>query len=108
MAEWVKKEGYETKLLADERDLNLKGTQMQLVRFTKGKHEHYHERKTEIYYFLKGKGKVIIDGSKKKITPGSFFMIKPNARHIFLNEGKGPLEAIMLKTNNSPADTYQD
>lgn len=108
MPEWIAKKGYETRLLADENDLALAETQIQLVRFKEGKYAHYHKKKTEFFYFTKGKGELIIDGEQKKIVPGSTFLIKPNIRHTFINESDTVLEAIMFKTNNSKDDTYTD
>ena len=107
MHKWIIKEGYETQLLADESDLSLNGTQIQLVRFKEGKYTHHHKRKTEFFYFTKGTGKVIIDNIEKKIVPGSSFLIKPNVNHTFITS-EGDLEAIMFKTNDSKDDTYTE
>ena len=108
MHNWISKEGYETMLLADESDLSLKGTQIQLVRFKAGKYAHYYKRKTEFFYFTKGTGKVIIDNTEKKIVPRSSFLIKPNVNHTFINDSEGLLEAIMFKTNDLKEDTYTE
>ncbi len=108
MSDWIKKKGYETRLLADEKDLISVGTQIQLVRFKEGKCAHYHMKKTEYFYFTKGNGKLIIDGEDKKIVPGSSFLIKPGKKHTFINESGNVLEAIMFKTNNSKDDTYSE
>lgn len=108
MPEWILKQGYKTRLLADENELNLPGTQIQLIRFKSGKYTHHHEKKTEFFYFTKGEGKVIIKGKEKKIVPGSTVLIKPNIKHSFINESGSILEAIMFKTNNSNDDTYDE
>ncbi len=108
MPEGITKKGYMTRVLADEKDMDLAGTQIQLVRFKEGKYPHYHKKKTEFFYFIKGNGKIIIDGKEKKIAPGSTFLIKPNIKHAFLNESGGVLEAIMFKTNDSKDDTYSE
>lgn len=42
MPEWIRKKGYETRLLADELDMELKGTEIQLIRFKDGKYTHHH------------------------------------------------------------------
>ncbi len=108
MHEWIHKEGYKTRLLADEADMDVKGAQLQLVRFKEGKYVHYHKKRREFFYFTKGNGKVIINGAEKKIEPGSTFLIKPRVRHAFVNESKELLEAIMFKTNDSKDDTYSE
>lgn len=94
--------------MADESDLSLKGTQIQLVHFKEGKYTHHHKHKTKFFYFIKGAGKMIIDNMEKKIVPGSSFLIKPNVKHTFINDSEGDLEAIMFKTNDAKDDTYTD
>ncbi len=98
--------GYSKQILAEETDLSLAGTQIQLAKFEKGKHKHYHKRKTEFFYFLKGLGKVVVDGKEKLIKPGDSLLIKPNMVHDFIKVSSEPWEAIMFKTNSSPDDTY--
>lgn len=108
MPEWITKKGYMTRVLADEKDMDLAGTQIQLVRFKEGKYLHYHKKKTEFFYFIKGTGKISINGKKKKIAPGSTFLIKPNMNHTITNESGGILEAIMFKTNDSKDDIHTE
>ena len=69
---------------------------------------HYHKKKTEIFYFIKGYGKAIIDGKEIFLKSGTFIIVKPNVRHTFINESENILEAINIKTNNDPKDTYAD
>lgn len=104
----VKKEGYETTELADEKALACFGTQIQLVRFLEGKYEHYHKKKTEFFYFLKGKGKVLMEGKEIPLQEGVSVLVKPGVKHTFIRESREPLEAIMFKTNSSPDDTFTD
>ncbi len=105
---WINKEGYSTKILASGSKINCKGCEIQLVRFQKGKYSHYHKKKTEFFYFTKGRGRVIIDGKERVLSEGSIVIVKPNQRHTFMNDSNELLQAIMLKTNNSPRDTYTD
>ncbi|NOR84984.1 cupin domain-containing protein [archaeon] len=104
MAEWIKKEQYDTKLLADEKALNSLGSEIQLVRFKAGKYEHYHKKKTEFFYVLKGNGRVVLGDEVKMVGVGDVILIKSGVRHTFINEDG--LELIMLKTNNSKDDTF--
>jgi len=106
MTKWIHLSGYSKQILAEETDLALKGTQIQLARFKKGKHKHYHKRKSEFFYFLKGEGKVIIDGKEKLMKPGMSLLIKPNMVHDFIRTSSEPWEAIMFKTNSSADDTF--
>jgi mannose-6-phosphate isomerase-like protein (cupin superfamily) len=106
---WVKKEGYETKILATEDHLASSGVEVQLVRFHQGKFEHYHKVKTELFHFTSGFGKVVIEGVESVIVPGTTLLIHPGMRHMFVNESPDiPLEAMMVKTNNNPNDTFSD
>lgn len=104
--EWIKKEGYETRLLANAQDMNTPGTEAQLVRFHRGKYSHYHKIKTEFFYFTAGHGQVIINGQKIEIAPGKELLVKPKTNHEFINKSENPLEAVMFKTNNQPDDTF--
>lgn len=105
---WIEKEGYSTRLLAGGSDIGCGGCEIQLIRFRKGKYSHYHRKKTEFFYFTGGCGKVIVDGKEKNISEGTVIIVKPNQRHIFVNESKEVLEAVMVKTNNDPEDTFTD
>ena len=105
---WIDKEGYSTNILANEKDLSSKGTQLELVRFYKGKYKHYHKIKTETFYFLKGKGFLILNGGKIEIYPEKLIVVPPNSIHEWINKSDEPMEAILIKTNNSLEDTYID
>jgi len=109
MSEWIEKEGYDTKLLANEADLSSPGIEIQLFRFRKGKFEHYHKRKTEYFYFTAGIGRVLMDGREMIVSSGSTLLVTPGIRHTFINDSDNEtLDGVMVKTNNSPFDTFQD
>ena|SRR3990167_10282469 len=105
---WVKKEGYETRLLANASDMDAPKTEVQLVKFNKGKYGHHHKRKTEFFYFTAGQGWVIIDRQRQEIKPSTELLVKPGTQHEFINESNDPLEAIMFKTNSQPDDTFTE
>jgi quercetin dioxygenase-like cupin family protein len=105
---WIKKSGYSTFLLENENELDSPGSEIQLVRFEEGKYAHYHKKKTEYFYFLKGKGKAIINGEEIIIKQGTSILVKPNTIHTFISDPTEPLEAIQMKTNNVVEDTYSD
>jgi len=108
MEDWVDKGGYMTKLLAEE-DLDCKGCQVQLGRLKpgSGKYSHYHKKKTEAFYILKGLGRVTLDDNETILKPGVFVLIKPNVKHLFANEGTDVMEYLMIKTNNDKDDTFK-
>lgn len=108
MTKWIHKTGYSKKILAEGNDLSLMGALVQLARFGKGEGKHYHKRKTEFFYFLKGEGKAIVDGKEKLMKPGMSLLIKPNVVHDFVKVSSGSWEAIMFKTNNSVDDTFTE
>ena len=108
MHEWVEKHGYVTRIMADEKELDFPGTEIVLVRFKEGKHDHYHKKKIETFYFTKGEGRMVIEGEEKEIKPGSFFLIEPNVKHAIINDSPEILEALVFKTKNSPGDTFMD
>jgi len=108
--EWIDKGGYITKQLAAEDDLDCKGCEMQLVRYKPGdgKYSHYHKKKTEIFYCLEGLGRVTFKDREVILKPGVFLIVKPNEKHIFMNEGTKEMRCLMLKTNNEADDTFKD
>ena len=105
---WIHKKGYSKKILATEDQLSMPGTMIQLAKIGKGEQIHYHKKKTESYYFLKGYGKAVIDGVEKEIKPGTFLQVKPDTRYKIVQESPEMLEVIMFKTNNDPEDTHTD
>lgn len=105
---WIAKNGYKTCLLADEEDLEQQGTQIQLVHFYDGKYRHHHKKKTEFFYFMSGKGKVIIKDVEIQISTGTHILVRPGVVHEFIRQSDEPLTAIMFKTNSGPNDTYSD
>lgn len=103
---WIDKKGYGSNILATESELASKCTQIEVVRFFKGKYKHYHKIKTETFYFIKGKGTLILNGKQITILPEKFIVIPPNTIHEWINDSNEPMEAIILKTNNIHEDAY--
>ncbi len=42
---------------------------------------HYHQRLTEVYFFLDGEGQMELDGELIPVGPRSCVMVKPGCRH---------------------------
>jgi mannose-6-phosphate isomerase-like protein (cupin superfamily) len=53
--------------------------------------EHYHPKAEEIYYILKGKGKMKIDNEVRVIRSGDGIVILPGKRHKMWNAGEDDL-----------------
>ncbi len=50
---------------------------------------------------------MVLDDSKMQLFPGVSVLIKPYVRHTFINDSATQLmEAVMIKTNVHPNDTY--
>lgn len=52
---------------------------------------HYHRVTEEIYYILKGQGKMTIDGETRTVGPGDAIAIPPTQVHQITNTGNEPL-----------------
>ncbi|MHC4872853.1 MAG: cupin domain-containing protein [Planctomycetota bacterium] len=71
-----------------------------------GKSEkHYHKNMTEIYYILKGQGKMYLDDDEREVKPGSVIMIKAGCRHQL--EGDFTIINVPVPAFN-PDDEYFD
>jgi len=54
---------------------------LHLVEISTDSRTHYHQRLTEVYYFLSGEGQMEIDGRLHPVRPGMAVMIRPGTRH---------------------------
>lgn len=54
---------------------------LHLVEISKDSKAHYHRKLTEIYYVLKGRGYLEVDGDKVPLRPGTAVLLRPGARH---------------------------
>ncbi|WP_167495785.1 MULTISPECIES: cupin domain-containing protein [Desulfosediminicola] len=107
MNEWVEKNGYATCLQAADKTLRQEGTEVSLIRFRSGKLEHYHKYTTEFFHFTSGEGRALLDGREISIFPGTSVVVKPYQNHTFMNNSTSEfLEAVMVKTNIRPDDSY--
>jgi mannose-6-phosphate isomerase-like protein (cupin superfamily) len=107
MADWERRGAYQVKRLANELELKTPGVEIQLFRFDGGKSEHYHKKRVEFYYITKGNGKAFVDGKTIELSAGTELLVPANIRHSFEN-GSENLEGIMIKTNISPNDIFED
>jgi len=107
MSDWIRKDGYETCLQAAADTLNAIGTEVYLIRFRSGKRSHYHKKTTEFFHFTAGTGRVVLSGREQKLYPGATVIVQPHITHTFMNDSaEVPLEAVLVKINSLPEDTY--
>ena len=52
---------------------------------------HHHTEAEEVYYVLKGRGSVRVDGETRTIGPGDIVVIVPGQRHKVWQRGEGDL-----------------
>jgi mannose-6-phosphate isomerase-like protein (cupin superfamily) len=55
---------------------------------------HYHRVAEEIYFVLKGSGKLEVDGETRTIRPGDAILIPPGAWHTLENNGSSELRIL--------------
>jgi mannose-6-phosphate isomerase-like protein (cupin superfamily) len=53
--------------------------------------EHYHPKAEEIYYILRGAGRIKIEGELREVGPLDAIAIPPGVRHKIWNMGPEPL-----------------
>jgi mannose-6-phosphate isomerase-like protein (cupin superfamily) len=68
---------------------------------------HGHEVIDETFYFIKGKGKMIVDGKEYDASEGSVFLIEPKEMHNIKNDSEKPLKVIFIKGDYKPNDKIQ-
>lgn len=53
---------------------------------------HSHSDHEELYYIIKGNGKITVDGEERKIRDGDLIYIPPKSMHEISNDGKEMIE----------------
>jgi quercetin dioxygenase-like cupin family protein len=67
---------------------------------------HYHKKTTELFYFLSGAGKFIIDGQVFEPKIGSILICELNEKHSTINENDVPWNYMAFKTYQDDGDSY--
>lgn len=62
--------------------------------------EHAHDRNEEVIYFLRGKGKAVVEGEDIRLVPGSAVFLGKNQRHMFVNDGTEDMQFMWLLLPN--------
>ena len=60
---------------------------------------HKHERATEMFFVLKGSGKILEDDGEQSFQPNDFFIIPKCVLHEIINTGEEKMEAIFVRVN---------
>ena len=55
---------------------------------------HYHARTEEIYFVIKGSGRLEVDGETHTVRPGEAVLIPPGAWHTLENNGSSELRIL--------------
>ena len=78
---------------------------MHRVTIKRDSRAHYHRKLTEIYYVLKGRGRLEADGERVALAPGTAVLIRPGCRH----RAVGRLEVLVVAMPPfDPADEFGD
>jgi mannose-6-phosphate isomerase-like protein (cupin superfamily) len=65
---------------------------------------HYHEQVEETFYFVEGRGVIVVNGQEYPATPGDVYCMEPQDRHDIRNDGDAPLKLIFIKCPYAPED----
>ena len=57
---------------------------------------HAHENKEQVYYFVSGRGKMLIDDKEYEVTAGDAVHLAPRARHQVINNTEDDLEYLNI------------
>jgi mannose-6-phosphate isomerase-like protein (cupin superfamily) len=74
---------------------------------SRDQHTQYTKGAYEFFYFTAGTGRVVLSGREQKLYPGATVIVQPHITHTFMNDSaEVPLEAVLVKINSLPEDTY--
>lgn len=98
--EWLENKGYSKKILLDDENLK-SGSLVQEIKIKAGEKagEHYHQKQTEVFYFLNNFGYWLINGEKYQFEAGDILIIEPNDIHAVINESSQDYLYLAIKYN---------
>ncbi len=104
---WVQGRGYRKQILLRGDELNCPGTLVQLIEIEPRTEVpfHHHEKQTEVFHIVGGKGYMMINGERCELEPGVTLTTQPGDVHNTVNESDEPLRYVVFKTNWSADDT---
>jgi mannose-6-phosphate isomerase-like protein (cupin superfamily) len=65
---------------------------------------HYHEKATQLFFILKGRALMTIDGVESTLKPEQGIMINPGQRHFISNKDQADLEFILYSYPSTKND----
>ena len=57
---------------------------------------HDHQDKEQVYYFIKGRGKMLIDGKEYPVTAGDAVHLPPKTKHGVINDSEDDIEYLNI------------
>ena len=57
---------------------------------------HDHQDKEQVYYFIKGRGKMLIDGKEYPVTAGDAVHLPPKTKHGVINDSEDDSEYLNI------------
>ena len=102
------RQGDAKKILLTAQDLLYDGALVQLVQIPPHTSvaDHYHERCTEVFHVLTGRGRFIIDGRTIELEPGDTLTCHPGEMHSTQNDEDEPFTYVVFKTNAVADDLH--
>ena len=90
---FITKDGSEIRELLAHRNSCIRNQSLAEARLPPGASTtaHYHRRTEEIYYILRGHGRMTIGGESCQVVPGDAVAIPPTQVHQITNTGVDPL-----------------
>jgi len=106
--EWIKLKGYSKKILFTEEDLKSKGIALDIVKSKSGEivQPHYHKKRKEIFYVLKGNAILWVGNDKSRRKPGDIILCEPGEMHGVINDTDEEFIWLNFKINAMKDDTY--
>ncbi|MDD4860001.1 MAG: cupin domain-containing protein [Dehalococcoidales bacterium] len=104
---FITKDTSEIREILAPRNSSIKKQSLAEAKLGAGKitEEHYHIKVEEIYYILRGSGKMWLDGESREVTAGDGIAILPGKKHRIENTGSGDLVFLCCC---APAYTHED
>jgi len=65
---------------------------------------HYHQEIEEVFYFVEGRPKMIINDESYRVTEGDAYKIEAREIHNIINDTKDRIKTIFIKAPYKPED----
>lgn len=106
-APFVTKDGSEIRSILDRTNSSAKNQSLAEATLPPGARTepHVHPRTEEVYYILRGLGRMTVGTDERQVGPGDGILIPPGARHTIRNVGAEPLVFLCCC---APAYSHED